>query len=138
MDWSRLLRGSAPCAGCDGGREGTGTTSTFATDLATATERLQPVPHHGRTKIVGGERDGRLPHTSGNERDGQVFTMEFHGGRRWHVYGEGADRVVIPFAEPGPKAGDGGADAPTPVAVAATPAHVMLVVSLVVTLRMRS
>ncbi len=101
----------------------TGTTSTFATDLATATERLQPVPHHGRTKIVGGERDGRYLNTSGNERDGQVFTMEFHGGRRWHVYGEGADRVVIPFAEPGPKAGDGGADAPTPGgAVAATPA----------------
>jgi hypothetical protein len=104
-------------------------TPAFKDDLAKATEKLQPVPHHGRTKIVGGERDGHYLNTSGNKRDGQAFTMEYHGGRRWHVYGEGADRVVVPFAKPVAKATDGGATATdgsgtkaTTPAKAATPA----------------
>ena len=79
---------------------GAGTTPAFKDDLAKATEKLQPVHHHGRAKIVAGEREGQYLNTSGNARDGQAFTMEYHGGRRWHVYGTGADRVVIAFAKP--------------------------------------
>lgn len=93
---------------------GAGSTPAFKDDLAKATEKLQPVAHHGRAKIIAGAREGQYLNTSGNKRDGQAFTMEYHGGRRWHVYGTGADRVVIAFAKPAAaaaKGADGGAEA---------------------------
>lgn len=97
----------------------TGTAPAFKDDLAKATEKLQPVPRHGRAKIVAGEREGQYLNTSGNKRDGQAFKMEYHNGRRWHVYGTGADRVVIAFAKPAqaaaPKTGGaGGTEAAKP------------------------
>lgn len=71
--------------------------SVFTDDLAKATERLQPVAHRGYSKVMSGAREGMYVNETANARHGQAFQLEYHGGRRWHVYGEGADRVVIAF-----------------------------------------
>lgn len=86
---------------------------TFHDDLTRATERLQPVAHHGYSKVMSGAREGMYINETGNARNGQAFEVEYRGGRRCHVYGEGADRVVIAFAKPG---------APAAAATATTPA----------------
>jgi hypothetical protein len=69
----------------------------FHDDLARAAERLQPVAGRAYSKVMAGAREGEYVNTSGNKRDGQAFALEHHGGRRWHVYGTGADRVVVAF-----------------------------------------
>lgn len=90
--------------------------SAFRDDLAKATEKLQPVKGHAYDKVMSGARKGMYVNTSHNARDGQAFRLEHHGGRAWHVYGEGADRVVIAFAKPGaaPAATTTGSPATTP------------------------
>lgn len=78
--------------------------TTFHDDLAKAKEKLQPVHGRAYSKVMDGEREGTYVNTSGNARDGQAFALEYHGGRRWHVYGTGEDRTVVAFPKPGAKA----------------------------------
>jgi hypothetical protein len=97
---------AAPASGQTAAKAGTATSHlpavvSFKDTLTHATQQLQPVHGHAYSKITGGDDAGRYVNTSHNARDGQTFAIEHHGGRRWHVYGEGADRVVIAF----PKAG---------------------------------
>jgi hypothetical protein len=77
---------------------------TFRDDLARASERLQPVAGRAYSKVMSGAREGEYVNTSGNERHGEAFAIEYHHGRRWHVYGAGADRVVVAFAKAPPDA----------------------------------
>jgi hypothetical protein len=69
--------------------------TTFHDALATATERLQPVQGHHYAKVVAGAREGEYVNRSHNERHGEAFTLVRRAGRVFHLYGTGADRVVV-------------------------------------------
>ena len=51
-------------------------------------------------EITAGPRAGQFVNLSGNARDGMAFSIEFREGKRYHVYGSGAERdeVEIPSA----------------------------------------
>jgi hypothetical protein len=65
-------------------------------------------------EIVAGPRSGQYVNLSGNARDGMAFSIEFREGKRFHVYGSGAERdeVQVP-PTPQPTAGSRRAKAPT-------------------------
>ena len=69
--------------------------TSFHDALSTATERLQPVKGHDYAKVVAGAREGQYVNRSDNDRHGEAFTLVRRAGRVFHVYGTGADRVVV-------------------------------------------
>jgi hypothetical protein len=62
---------------------------------ARETEEQTPVEGHHYAKITAGMREGQLLNTSGNERHGRAFELVERGGRTFHVYGTGKDRIVV-------------------------------------------
>ena len=81
----------------------TPTTPATPTDTKTDTkaedapkgEKTEAVAGHHYAEIVDGPRNGMFINTSGNERDGDTFLIVKRAGRTFHVYGTGADRVVV-------------------------------------------
>lgn len=71
------------------------TDSTAHTDKAPANEKTKGVPGRGYADILNGSRSGLYLNTSGNVRDGQVFTLVKREGREFHIYGTGKDREII-------------------------------------------
>lgn len=107
----------------------------FASELAAAEkkttpkapklERTDPVEGHEYAEVVAGPRNGMFVNTSGNERDGKAFLIVEREGRKFHIYGTGADRQVFEVKDPPKKPAATTPAATTPAAttpVAATPA----------------
>lgn len=72
-------------------------TTAFHEALATASDKLRPVKGHAYSKVVSGPDKGMYVNTTHNARAGERFSIEYHDGRRWNVYGEGAHRTIIAF-----------------------------------------
>jgi hypothetical protein len=70
-------------------------TDSSSSAKAPAGERTKAVPGHAYADILNGPRSGLYLNTSGNKRDGEVFTLVKRDGREFHIYGTGKDRVVI-------------------------------------------
>jgi hypothetical protein len=58
-------------------------------------ERTKPVEGHAYADILSGPRNGMYVNTSGNKRHGQAFVLVERDGKRYHIYGEGEDRLVV-------------------------------------------
>lgn len=71
--------------------------TAFHDALASASDKLSPVKGHAYSKIVSGPDKGMYVNTTHNARAGEHFSIEYHDGRRWNVYGTGADRTIIAF-----------------------------------------
>ncbi|MBE2318663.1 hypothetical protein DVA67_021975 [Solirubrobacter sp. CPCC 204708] len=66
-----------------------------ATGKAPSDETVKQLDGRGYADILTGSRNGLYLNTSGNVRDGQVFTLVKREGREYHIYGTGKDRQVI-------------------------------------------
>ncbi len=62
---------------------------------APANEKTKQVDGRAYADILNGSRYGLYLNTSGNVRDGQVFTLVKREGREFHIYGTGKDREII-------------------------------------------
>ena len=62
-------------------------------------ETLDKVAGHKYAEIKNGDRKGMFVNQSGNARDGDAFKLVERDGRSFHIYGTGADRVVIRAAK---------------------------------------
>jgi len=69
--------------------------SSGSTAKAPANETSKPVEGRAYADILTGSRNGLYLNTSGNVRDGQVFSLVMREGREFHIYGTGKDRQVI-------------------------------------------
>jgi len=63
--------------------------SSGATSKAPANETTKPVEGRAYADILTGSRNGLYLNTSGNVRDGQVFSLVKREGREYHIYGTG-------------------------------------------------
>jgi hypothetical protein len=62
-------------------------------------EKLEPVEGHPYAEIVSGARSGMYINTSSNSRRGEAFVLVEKSDFDYHIYGTGADRVVIRAAK---------------------------------------
>ena len=62
-------------------------------------EKIEPVEGHAYAEIISGPRSGMYINTSGNSRHGQAFVLVEKDDFDYHIYGSGADRVVIRAAK---------------------------------------
>jgi len=69
--------------------------SSGSTAKAPANETTKPVEGRAYADILTGSRNGLYLNTSGNVRDGQVFSLVKREGREYHIYGTGKDRMVV-------------------------------------------
>lgn len=58
-------------------------------------EKIEPVEGHAYAEITSGAREGMYINTSGNKRHGEAFVLVHKLGVEYHIYGSGADRVVV-------------------------------------------
>jgi hypothetical protein len=58
-------------------------------------ERTKPVEGHAYADVLSGPRNGMYVNTSGNKRHGEAFVLVERDGKRYHIYGEGKDRLVV-------------------------------------------
>jgi hypothetical protein len=63
-------------------------------------EEMQAVEGHAYAEITKGGREGMYVNTSGNVRHGQPFALVHKGGKEYHIYGSGKDRLVVGFHVP--------------------------------------
>jgi hypothetical protein len=62
--------------------------------------------HWNYADILNGKRNGFFVNLSSGARRGMTFVIEHHGGKTYHVYGEGKDRQMIEVrTKPQPKTG---------------------------------
>ena len=89
-----------------GGEKASSTDKTETTDKSSSSssststkapknETVKQVEGRGYADILTGSRNGLYLNTSGNVRDGDVFTLVKREGREFHIYGTGKDRQVI-------------------------------------------
>jgi hypothetical protein len=62
-------------------------------------EKLEPVEGHSYAEITSGPRSGMYINTSHNSRRGEAFVLVEKADANYHIYGTGADRVVIRAAK---------------------------------------
>jgi hypothetical protein len=62
-------------------------------------EKIEPVEGHAYAEIVSGPRSGMYINTSGNSRHGEAFVLVEKDDFDYHIYGTGADRVVVRAAK---------------------------------------
>lgn len=79
----------------DSGSTSTKTDKTSPTSKAPANETVKQLEGRGYADILTGSRNGLYLNTSGNVRDGQVFSLVKRDGREYHIYGTGKDRLVV-------------------------------------------
>jgi len=58
-------------------------------------ETAKPVPGHAYAEITSGPRSGMYINTSGNSRHGEAFVLVEKADFNYHIYGSGADRLVV-------------------------------------------
>ena len=73
----------------------TETTDKSSSSKAPKNETVKQVEGRAYADILTGSRNGLYLNTSGNVRDGDVFTLVKREGREFHIYGTGKDRQVI-------------------------------------------
>ena len=75
----------------------TGTTTSFSSQLKSATEKetTKPVEGQNYAEILTGPRAGMYLNTGGGSRDGEAFVLVKHDDREDHIYGTGKDRKVV-------------------------------------------
>ena len=76
----------------------TGTTTSFSSQLKSATEKetTKPVPGQNYAEILTGPRAGMYLNTGSGSRAGEAFVLVKHdNGREDHIYGTGDDRKVV-------------------------------------------
>ncbi len=99
---AKLSSVATPSSGTAGAAtDGTRETSARASDGKSAkpkNETYQAVDGQPYEEIVSGPRNGMFINRSGNQRDGEAFVLVERNGRRFHIYGSGADRQVVPIA----------------------------------------
>ncbi len=89
-----------------GGEKASATDKTETTDKSSSSssststkapknETVKQVEGRAYADILTGSRNGLYLNTSGNVRDGDVFTLVKREGREFHIYGTGKDRQVI-------------------------------------------
>lgn len=71
------------------------TSSSGSSSKAPSNETVKQVEGRAYADILTGSRNGLYLNTSGNVRDGQVFSLVMREGREYHIYGTGKDRQVI-------------------------------------------
>ena len=69
--------------------------SSSTSTKAPKNETVKQVEGRAYADILTGSRNGLYLNTSGNVRDGDVFTLVKREGREFHIYGTGKDRQVI-------------------------------------------
>jgi hypothetical protein len=62
-------------------------------------EKMEPVEGHPYAEITSGPRSGMYINTSHNSRRGEAFVLVEKADADYHIYGTGADRVVIRAAK---------------------------------------
>jgi hypothetical protein len=62
-------------------------------------EKAEPVDGHAYAEITSGPRSGMYINTSGNSRHGEAFVLVHKDDFDYHIYGSGADRVVVRAAK---------------------------------------
>jgi hypothetical protein len=62
-------------------------------------ETMEPVEGHAYAEITSGARSGMYINTSGNSRHGEAFVLVHKDDFDYHIYGSGADRVVVRAAK---------------------------------------
>ncbi|HET8756536.1 MAG TPA: hypothetical protein VFM58_11020 [Solirubrobacteraceae bacterium] len=62
-------------------------------------EKIEPVKGHAYAEIVSGPRSGMYINTSGNSRHGEAFVLVEKADFNYHIYGSGADRLVVRAAK---------------------------------------
>jgi hypothetical protein len=62
-------------------------------------EKIEPAEGHAYAEIVSGPRSGMHINTSANARHGQAFVLVDKADFDYHIYGSGADRVVVRAAK---------------------------------------
>jgi hypothetical protein len=83
-----------------GGTAAPGTATGGTDDLKLKKgEKIEPVEGHAYAEIVSGPRAGMYINTSGNSRHGQAFVLVEKADFDFHIYGSGADRVVVRAAK---------------------------------------
>jgi hypothetical protein len=75
--------------------ETTDKSSSSSSSKAPKNETVKQVEGRAYADILTGSRNGLYLNTSGNVRDGDVFTLVKREGREFHIYGTGKDRQVI-------------------------------------------
>jgi hypothetical protein len=79
-------------------------TKSFATELAAAAkpearpdgEQTKKIAGHNYSRIVNGDDKGMyLNQVAGGPRQGDTFRLVERGGHVFHVYGTGADKLII-------------------------------------------
>jgi hypothetical protein len=58
-------------------------------------EKTQAVPGHKYAEVVAGPRNGLFVNKSGNARDGMAFARVMRGGKEFHIYGSGKNRIIV-------------------------------------------
>jgi hypothetical protein len=85
------------------------TTTSFAGELASATkaaprpdgEQTKKIAGHPYARIENGDDKGKyLNQVTGNPRQGSAFRLVERAGHVFHVYGTGADKVIIGLKTP--------------------------------------
>ena len=71
------------------------TASSGSDSKVRANEKTKQLDGRGYADILTGSRNGLFLNTSGNVRDGEVFTLVKRDGREFHIYGTGKDRQII-------------------------------------------
>jgi hypothetical protein len=80
----------------EGGSATTDKTASSGSDTKVrANEKTKQLEGRGYADILTGSRNGLYLNTSGNVRDGEVFTLVKRDGREFHIYGTGKDRQII-------------------------------------------
>jgi hypothetical protein len=91
---------------------GASTTEKTAEVTLRKGEEAQAVAGHAYSEITKGARAGMYVNTSGNVRHGEAFVLVNKGGKEYHIYGSGKDRLVVGFHKPSDKTETKPADKP--------------------------
>jgi hypothetical protein len=84
-------------------KDATSTAESTTTKVPSG-ETTKAVDGHMYSDILTGPRKGLFLNTSHNARNGEAFVMVKKNGREYHIYGTGADRVVIGLKTPAERA----------------------------------
>ena len=99
----------------------TSTTSVTGGEQVVKGTTYRDVEGRAYDEIVSGPRNGMFVNRSGNSRDGKAFILVKRADHELHIYGKGADRLVVRVVPPELRKGDETAPkVPAPAAQAPT------------------
>jgi hypothetical protein len=81
-------------------RDAPPTTSVTGGEQVVKGTTYRDVPGRAFDEIVSGPRNGMFVNRSGNSRDGKAFVLVKRDDHELHIYGKGADRLVVRVVPP--------------------------------------